>query len=73
MRGILSALVVWGIALSPAVLAGESYKPSDAINHVGESATVCGAVASAKYATSTRRQPTFLNLERPYPNHIFTA
>jgi hypothetical protein len=44
----------------------------EAKNHVGEEATVCGSVASARFASSTRGQPTFLNLERPYPNQIFT-
>ena len=40
--------------------------------HVGETATVCGAVASANYAVKTKGQPTFLNLDRPYPNQVFT-
>jgi micrococcal nuclease len=44
-----------------------------AAQHVGSVETVCGVVASAKYATSTRGQPTFLNLDRPYPNQIFTV
>jgi len=30
-------------------------------------------VASAKYAARTRGQPTFLDLNRPYPNRIFTV
>lgn len=30
-------------------------------------------VASAKYADRTNRTPTFLNLNQPYPNQIFTA
>ena len=30
-------------------------------------------VASAKYAERTNRKPTFLNLNKPYPNQIFTA
>ena len=47
--------------------------PAAAINHVGELVTVCGVVASAKYAETTNRQPTFLNLDKPYPNQIFTA
>lgn len=46
---------------------------AEAANHVGESAKVCGRVASAKYATETRRKPTFLNLDRPYPDQVFTA
>lgn len=46
---------------------------ADAKNHMGEEATVCGYVASARFASSTRGQPTFLNLEKPYPNQIFTV
>ena len=45
----------------------------DAANHVGERTTVCGVVASTKFADQSRGQPTFLNLDRPYPDHIFTA
>jgi hypothetical protein len=45
---------------------------NEAKEHVGETATVCGNVASAHYAASSRRQPTFLNLDRPYPDQIFT-
>ena len=47
--------------------------PAEAKNHVGETVSVCGVVASAKFAESTRRQPTFLNLDQPYPDHIFTV
>ena len=39
----------------------------------GKRATVCGVVASANYATRSKKQPTFLNLGEPYPRHIFTA
>ena len=50
-----------------------SISAAEAAAHVGESARVCGKVVSAKYATETRRQPTFLNLDRAYPNQVFTA
>jgi len=46
---------------------------SEAKDHIGETATVCGAVVSARYAASTKGQPTFLNLDKPYPNQIFTV
>jgi hypothetical protein len=46
---------------------------SDAIHFVGQTATVCGRVASAKYAADANGQPTFLNLDKPYPSHVFTA
>ncbi len=44
----------------------------EAHQHIGQHATVCGVVASARYAPRTKGQPTFLNLEKPYPNQIFT-
>lgn len=47
--------------------------PIEAASHIGKEATICGRVASAKFASGTRRQPTFLNLDRPYPHHIFTV
>lgn len=46
---------------------------AEAKNHMGEEATVCGNVANSRYASSTRGQPTFLNLEKPYPNQVFTV
>jgi micrococcal nuclease len=47
--------------------------PSEASSHVGEVRTVCGTVVSPKYLASSRSQPTFLNLDKPYPNQIFTV
>ena len=35
--------------------------------------TVCGSVMSPTYASGSSGQPTFLNLDRPYPNQIFTV
>lgn len=46
---------------------------SEAKDHIGEQATVCGKVASARYSATTRGKPTFLNLDKLYPNQIFTA
>lgn len=45
---------------------------AEAKDHVGERATVCGKVASTRFAERSRGQPTFLNLDEPYPNQIFT-
>jgi len=56
------------------ITASESKIPaSEAKNHLGQTATVCGVVASARYADSAKGKPTFLNLDKPYPNAIFTA
>jgi hypothetical protein len=60
------------------LLAGVGYAPTsfsaaEAKSHVGERATVCGEVASTRYAARTRGNPTFINLDKPYPNQIFTV
>lgn len=44
-----------------------------AADHVGERGTVCGQVASTRYAPSANGEPAFLNLGRPYPDQLFTA
>lgn len=45
---------------------------SEAKEHLGEIATVCGAVLGTHFASSSNKQPTFLNLDKPYPDPIFT-
>lgn len=59
--------------LSGVATARETIRAADAIKHVGKQATVCGLVASAKYAEASAGSPTFLNLDEPYPDHVFTA
>ncbi len=44
----------------------------EAKDHVGENQTVCGKVVSTRYASGSKGQPTFLNLDEPYPKEIFT-
>jgi micrococcal nuclease len=46
--------------------------PEEAGRHLGETATVCGTVASARFSSRSASQPTFLNLGRPYPDQVFT-
>jgi hypothetical protein len=74
MRSLRSVgLVVLYSVVSSAVHAQTGHLgASEAKNHVGERATVCGKVVSARFASRTRGQPTFLNLDKPYPNQIFT-
>jgi len=54
-------------------LAQNSISAAEAKNHVGEKTTVCGEVASTHYAARSRGNPTFINLDKPYPNQIFTV
>jgi len=49
-----------------------SVSAAEAAAHVSTVAKVCGSVASATYAESSSGSPTFLNLDKPYPNEVFT-
>jgi DNA/RNA endonuclease YhcR with UshA esterase domain len=60
------------VGFQPA-LAQKKLSAAETKDHVGETATVCGNVVSTRYAASTRGQPTFLNLDKPYPNQVFTV
>ena len=45
---------------------------AEAKQHVGEFTTVVGTVVSGKYISRSKGKPTFINLDKPYPNQIFT-
>jgi hypothetical protein len=62
-----------GLVASTATALAVSLTPEDAASHVGESATVCGLVASATYASRSKGEPTFLNLGKAHPNQVFTV
>jgi hypothetical protein len=62
------------IALSTALLAQTSkITPAEARGHIGEQAVVCGSVASTKFAERSKGTPTFINLDRSYPDQIFAV
>jgi hypothetical protein len=67
-RLFAAVILFWPLPL----VAQSIYTADQAKNHVGERATVCGVVASAHLAASSKGQPTFLNLDKPYPSQIFT-
>jgi hypothetical protein len=75
MRSALKVALAITLAgsLSFVALAQKRISAAEAKEHFGENATVCGEVASTKYADSSKGQPTFLNLDKPYPNPIFTV
>ena len=48
--------------------------PSDqAQEHIGETTTVCGLVASSRYLEWEGNRPTYLNFDHPYPNQTFAV
>jgi len=67
------AMILAGL-MGPATQEAQTGKltAAQAKDHGGERATVCGTVASARYAEKSKAQPNFLNLDEPYPKQIFT-
>jgi micrococcal nuclease len=72
MRNLLGGLTITVLSLATAGNAETKITASEAIRHVGERATVCGVVASARFAEHTRGRPTFLDLDKGYPEQVFT-
>jgi micrococcal nuclease len=66
-------IFVFLIDASSSIAQEEYINPIDAKNYIGKEKTVCGTVASTSYAIRSRGRPTFLNLDQPYPNQIFTV
>jgi hypothetical protein len=72
-RRLTLALLALAMLCSTQVQAQKSLSTAEARNHIGEKATVCGAVVSTHYAAQSRGNPTFINLDKPYPNQVFTV
>jgi micrococcal nuclease len=72
MHRWLPFLALAAFALTPAFAEAPTLTAAEAADHIGERATVCGKVVSARYADRSRSQPTFLNLDKPYPDQVFT-
>jgi hypothetical protein len=69
----LFAAVAFSIITIPAAHAQtKRITAAEAKDHVGERAVVCGKVISARYASKSKGEPTFLNLDQPHPKQAFT-
>ena len=60
--GLHSLLAIAGVKVTQTLTGDE------ALQHLDETTTVCGTIASAKYAVGAPGNPTYLNFDRPYPN-----
>ena len=69
---ILSTFLIPTLSVPTSLTAQTKLSTSDAKKHVGETAIVCGIVASTHFAAASHRSPTFLNLDEPYPHQTFT-
>jgi hypothetical protein len=65
-------LLILVSVLSLPTFAQKKYSSAEARDHIGETATVCGTVASEHLAARSKGEPTFVNLDKPYPDQVFT-
>jgi hypothetical protein len=66
-----SAAEVAAVALPPPP--PPKIKTTEAPEHIGQVATVCGPVFSKHTAEQSNGKPTFVNFDHPFPNPGFTA
>ena len=46
---------------------------SEASSFVGSYKSVCGKIVDTRFSSNSNGSPTFLNFDKPYPNHPFVA
>ncbi len=69
----MRASVLTALLFVTAFAAAQTIPATEASQHVGEHATVCGTITGEHTAYSSRGTPTFINLDRPYPHEVFTV
>src|SRR5215831_1265738 len=73
-RAFLFTILLAGLLIGPVFGQSDKKIPSsEASQHVGEKAAVCGYIASTRYLSSSPSTPTFLNFGKPYPQEDFTV
>lgn len=68
----ICSIIIFLLCLSSFAHAQETITSDQSAKFIGQQKTVCGKVASAHYAARSKGQPTFLNLDKAYPNQAFT-
>lgn len=67
-RATLGVVLLWSVVLSAQ---SGSISSKEVADHLGETRTVCGQIASAHYAASSRRKPTTLIFASTFPIEDF--
>ena len=73
LLALCSVFVVDHLAGPLSAQANHTINATEAAQNVGTYTTVCGAVGSTKFLSSSRGKPTFLNMGGVYPDHAFTV
>ena len=70
---LIFTAVLAGCAKTPKPFPAGSISPAETVGHLGETATVCGTVASGMRFTEREGEPTYMNIGKAFPNQDFTV
>lgn len=70
-RTLKALFLVLSFSLAPAF--AQNITATEAASHIDQHATVCGRITGEHTAYRSAGQPTFIDLDRAYPNEVFTA
>jgi hypothetical protein len=59
--------------VAPKIVSVPRIPSAGASEHIGERATVCGNIVSKNTAEQSNGRPTFINLDRSFPDKSFTV
>ena len=68
-RGFLCVVLIINAV---AIRAQQKIAPTEAMNHVGKTVSICDVVTSSKYLNNSVSKVTLLNMGGAYPNQAFT-
>jgi len=71
-RSLLTACLLFFLFTFCTAAQTSKITAAEAKDHVGVVRTVCGKVVKTHYAAKSKGEPTFLNLDEPYPKENFT-
>ena len=69
----ITLVFIIATALSKGYCQIESISTNEVSNYIGEIKSVYGVVVSTNYNGDATNSPMFLNLDKAYPEHIFTV
>jgi hypothetical protein len=73
---LLAAAAGCGVGLlfaTAGVKVAQTLTGEEALQHLEETNTICGMIASAKYVEGSPGKPTYLNFDHPYPKQTCAA
>lgn len=71
-RSVITACFLFSLLAFSTAAQTNRVTAAEAKDHVGEIRTVCEKVASTHFASKSKGEPTFLNLDEPSPKEVFT-